>query len=91
MRPGTREIETLYQSDDRNKFYTPRRGKHEWLANGNLLITETDSGRAFEVTPGGDVVWEYVNRYDADEVGWLTKASRYPATNAAVGRACPGD
>ncbi len=91
IRPGTRQVETLYQSDNRNNFYTPRRGKHQWLANGNLLITETDAGRAFEVTPDGDVVWQYVNRYDADEVGWLMKASRHPATNAAVGRACPRD
>jgi hypothetical protein len=89
IRPDRREVETLYQSDARNKFYTPRRGKHEWLANGNLLITETDAGRAFETTPNGDVIWQYVNRYDDKEVGWLMKASRVPATNGAIGRMCP--
>ncbi len=31
------------------------------MSNGNTLITESDPGRAFEVTPGKTVVWEYVN------------------------------
>lgn len=29
------------------------------LANGNVLVTETCRGRAFELTPVGDIVWEY--------------------------------
>jgi hypothetical protein len=28
------------------------------VANGNIIITATDSNRVFEVTPRGDVVWE---------------------------------
>lgn len=31
------------------------------LANGNTLITESDAGRAVEVTDAGDVVWEFWN------------------------------
>lgn len=31
------------------------------LAGGNTLIVESMAGRVLEVTPGGDVVWEYVN------------------------------
>jgi hypothetical protein len=40
------------------------------LANGNTLITESDNGRAFEVTDDGQVVWEFHNQHragDADE------------------------
>jgi hypothetical protein len=33
------------------------------LPNGNTLIDEGWFGRFFEVTPEGDVVWEYVNPY----------------------------
>jgi len=33
------------------------------LPNGNTLICEGDFGRLFEVTMGGDIVWEYVNPY----------------------------
>jgi hypothetical protein len=30
------------------------------LANGNTHITDSACGRLFEVTPRGEVVWEYV-------------------------------
>jgi hypothetical protein len=31
------------------------------LPNGNTLICEGDFGRLFQVTPAGEIVWEYVN------------------------------
>lgn len=67
----------------------PRRGKHQILDNGDILITETDAGRVFETTPNGEVVWQYVNRYSADEVGWLMTADRYPSAYARIGEDCP--
>ena len=33
----------------------------ERLPNGNTLICSGASGRLFEVTTGGEVVWEYIN------------------------------
>jgi hypothetical protein len=36
--------------------------------NGNTLICEGANGRIFEVTPGGEIVWEYVNPF-ANERG----------------------
>ncbi len=36
-------------------------GTAQRLDNGNTLITESDNGRALEVTPGGEVVWEFYN------------------------------
>lgn len=33
------------------------------LPNGNTLIDEGVHGRFFQVTPDGDIVWEYVNPY----------------------------
>lgn len=33
------------------------------LPNGNTLICEGQSGRAFQVTRDGEIVWEYVNPY----------------------------
>ena len=36
------------------------------LPNGNTLITEGFFGRMFQVTPEGEVVWEYINpEFDA--------------------------
>ena len=37
----------------------------ERLPNGNTLICNGEAGRIFEVTPGGEVVWDYVNAFGA--------------------------
>jgi hypothetical protein len=31
--------------------------------NGNTLICEGSNGRFFEVTPSGEIVWEYINPF----------------------------
>jgi arylsulfotransferase ASST len=36
------------------------------LPNGNTLIDEGMNGRLFQVTPAGDIVWEYVSPYFGD-------------------------
>lgn len=41
-------------------FYSYSRGGAQRLGNGNTLITESDSGRAFEVTATGRRVWEFL-------------------------------
>jgi len=59
-------------------FYTRFRGKHQRLDNGNILITESLAGRAFEVDSMGNVVWEFINRYDETDVAIIGGAARYP-------------
>jgi hypothetical protein len=46
-------------------FFSRTRGGVQALPNGNVLIVESEGGRAFEVTRAGDVVWEY---HDPDAV-----------------------
>jgi hypothetical protein len=75
--PVTRATRVIYESRDEPRFYTGMRGKHQHLANGNILITSTHEGRAFEVTRGGEIVWQYINRYDEDRVAVISKAHRY--------------
>lgn len=59
-------------------------GDHQWLPNGNLLITEPFGGRAFEVKAGDPacVVWAYVNavapRDGKPWRGLVGEARRYP-------------
>ncbi len=48
---GTREVD----------FFSMTLGTCQRLPNGNTLITESENGRALEVTPGGRVVWEFYN------------------------------
>ncbi len=42
-------------------FFSRTRGSQQRLGNGNTLITESDTGYAFEVTAGGEEVWRFAN------------------------------
>src|SRR5882757_4464376 len=61
--PASNEIMWKYQETNLHNFYSPRISNAQRLPNGNTLINEGFFGRFFEVTSGGDVVWEYVNPY----------------------------
>jgi len=55
------EVVWTYQSGDQGSFYTAYQGGTQRLANGNTFITSTGEGHLFQVTPGGSVVWDFVN------------------------------
>jgi len=59
--PLTQEIVWAYQGDHPDDFFSRFSGSNQRLPNGNTLITESDNGRAFEVTPGNKIVWEFKN------------------------------
>jgi len=42
-------------------FYSNSRSGAQKLPNDNLLITDSESGRIFEITEEGDIVWDYWN------------------------------
>ena len=44
-------------------FNSPIVGSAQRLPNGNTLIDEGIDGRLFQVTPSGEIVWEYVSPY----------------------------
>jgi len=78
--PGTGRLQTLYQGSEDEPFFTGILGKHQHLENDNILITEGQKGRVFEVTSQGEIVWEYVHKYDEDHVAWVEQGQRYPYT-----------
>ena len=41
------------------RFFSKTRGMTQRLANGNTLIVEANAGKAFELTPAGELAWEY--------------------------------
>lgn len=91
INPLDRTHEVVVQSNEGLDLYTAFRGKHQVLPNGNVVIAETDAGRAVEVTNDGKVVWEYVNAYDDKSVAWMMDAIRYPESyTAAFSEPCPG-
>ena len=61
VNPNTNQIVWKYQEANPYNFYSPRISNAQRLPNGNTLINEGFFGRLFEVTPEGEVVWEYVN------------------------------
>lgn len=63
--PMTRKILWSYRGTEENPFYSEIAGSSQPLPNGNVLITESVYGRAFEVTPNKEIVWEYFNPYRA--------------------------
>jgi hypothetical protein len=46
-------------------------GSLQLLANGNLLVVESQSGRAFELAPDGEIVWELLSPHRAGGRGEL--------------------
>ena len=63
--PTTNEIHWEYQGAPDISFYSYNISGAERLPNGNTLICEGAPGRLFEVTPRGEVVWEYINPFFA--------------------------
>ena len=78
--PATREVAVLYGDRKNQRFYTATMGDHQHLPNGNLLITESEVGRAFEVSPAGKIVWSYLNRWDKESSALIGRAVRYPTS-----------
>jgi len=62
------EVVWSFQSGDQGSFYTAFQGATQRLPNGNTFITSTGEGHLFQVTPGGDVVWDFVNPRRVDGV-----------------------
>jgi hypothetical protein len=59
--PVSETIVWEYRGDPPASFFTPQMGSSQRLPNGNTLICEADKGRVFEVTMGGEIVWEWYN------------------------------
>ena len=69
--PVSGGIRWSYQGDAANPFYSELCGTADRLPNGNTLVTESDFGRAFEVTRDGRLVWEFLNPERAGQNGDL--------------------
>ncbi len=77
--PASGEVETIYGGEEGQEMLTIVRGKVELTPRGGLLVTEFEGGRVFETDAEGNLVWEYINRYSAEEVAEVTEARAYPA------------
>ena len=78
VNPQSGVVKTLFKGSKRIPFYSWRRGKHQHLKNGNILITESEAGEVFEVDAGGDLVWQYQNIFDESRNGLINDAIQLP-------------
>jgi len=81
---ATGAVEWSYEGSEEDYFYSEYSSHARPLPNGNVLVTESNAGRIFEVTRGGRVVWEFWNPARAvDEgaefVASVNDARRYTA------------
>ena len=78
--PKTKRVVWMYPDGSGAEFYCPTRGLAQRLANGNTLITNSQAGEAFEVTPAGTMVWQYFTPVlsEAKHRPVLMSLRRYP-------------
>jgi hypothetical protein len=65
--PLTQQIAWSYTGDESRPLFSRCCGVSQRLPNGNTLITESERGRAIEVTAGNEIVWEFASPERAGE------------------------
>ena len=59
--PSSRAVVWEYSGTEESPLFSQSCGTSAELPNGNILVTETDGGRALEVTREKEIVWEFYN------------------------------
>jgi hypothetical protein len=81
--PARREIVWEFRGARGDTLRSPTLGAVQRLPGGTTLITESDNGRALEVTRDGEVVWEYHNPHRVGEareyIATIFEMKRLPA------------
>ncbi len=68
VEPASGRIVWEFSGNPQRSLRSRRKGGCQKLPNGNVLITESEKGRAFEVTRRGETVWSFLNPdLDADQ------------------------
>lgn len=58
---GPESFDFAYVGTPTSSFYSPRLSNAVVLPNDNILITDGQLGKIFEITPQKEIVWEYIN------------------------------
>lgn len=82
INPATGKIEWEYKTNPRHHFYGSQVSGCQRLPNDNTLICEGTTGRIFEVTAEGELVWEFISPFYYDIEGYgrtnqIFRAYRY--------------
>ncbi len=93
-------MERVYPNDEEDREFAAIVSGAQRLANGNTLIVYGNLGRMIEVTPAGEIVWDFENTYYAVrddtptrtgagfviEPWWTFRALRYAPDHPGVAR-----
>jgi len=63
INPIDKEVVWLYGATN---FFSTAGAVQERMPNGNTVIVETFTGRVFQVTPAGEIVWEWMGLRPAE-------------------------
>ena len=69
--PVTLDFRWVFEGTPENHLQSKTCGSNQRLPGGTTLITESDNGRALEVTREGEIVWEFVSPHRAGDEGEL--------------------
>ncbi len=88
--PKTRENVWVYSGSPRVSFFSPNISGAQRLWSGNTLICEGLNGWIFEVTPDGEIVWDYVSPWlggpwQGGMINSVFRAYRYEANGPEIG------
>jgi hypothetical protein len=75
---GPRELTWEYNPEGEDRFYSSFISGAHRLPNGNTFINAGRIGHQREVTPDGDIVWEYAFRNETDAPHIMWRATKYP-------------
>lgn len=68
----------LYGGSEARELLSIIGAKVDVTHSGGIVITEFGGGRVIELDSAGQRIWEYINRYDDDEVAEIIEARIYP-------------
>lgn len=74
----TGKSRVAFQGEGKSRFYSVIMGRQQLLENGNLMIVSPVEGRAMEVSPNGDLLWQIFNVLDENYYGLMSEAHVLP-------------
>ena len=89
--PESEQVVWEYRGSPRWTFFSDITSSAQRLWSGNTLVCEGRWGRIFEVTPEGEIVWEYVSPHFIDEPSLGRMNSMFGATRFAPDALVPSN
>lgn len=63
VNPSSEEIVWEYHAEPKESFFSIYWGNAQGLPNGNVLICESEFDHIFEITPEGEIVWDFISPF----------------------------